>query len=44
MSVIMNGKKTAETKDTTFTTEGVIALQYGAGTVKYRKVAVRPLP
>jgi len=43
MSVTMNGKKTAEAKDSTYT-EGVIALQYGAGTVKYRKVAVRPLP
>jgi hypothetical protein len=43
LSVTMNGKKTAEAKDTTYT-EGVIALQYGAGTVKYRKLAVRPLP
>jgi hypothetical protein len=43
LSVTMNGKKTAETNDTTYA-EGVIALQYGAGTVKFRKLAVRPLP
>jgi len=43
LSVMMNGKKTAEAKDTTYS-EGVIALQYGTGTVKFRKLAVRPLP
>jgi len=41
--VVTNGQKTAETSDTTFGA-GVLALQYLTGTVKFRKVAVRPLP
>jgi hypothetical protein len=43
MTIVMNGQKTAEAKDTTYTA-GVVALQYIAGTIKWRKVAVRPLP
>lgn len=39
----LNGQTTAEAKDTTYTA-GVVALQYLAGTIKFRKVAVRPLP
>lgn len=40
--VMVNGQKTAEAKDTTYT-EGAVALQYLAGTIKFRKVAVKPL-
>ena len=40
--VLLNGQKTAETKDTTYAA-GVVALQYLAGTIKFRKVAVKPL-
>jgi hypothetical protein len=40
--VTTNGQKTAEAKDTTYT-EGVVALQYLAGAIKFRKVAVKPL-
>ncbi len=39
----LNGQTTAEAKDTTYTA-GVVSLQYLAGTIKWRKVAVRPLP
>lgn len=42
MTVVLNGVKTAEGKDEKFAS-GPIGLQYGAGTVKFRKVAVRPL-
>jgi hypothetical protein len=38
----MNGAVTAELRSGLFE-EGPIALQYGAGVVKFRKVAVRPL-
>jgi hypothetical protein len=40
--VVLNGVKTVELKDSSFTS-GPIALQYGAGTVKFRKVQIRPL-
>ena len=40
--VMVNGQKTAEAKDTTYT-EGAVALQYLAGAIKFRKVAVKPL-
>jgi hypothetical protein len=42
MSVVLNGVKTAEGKDEKFGS-GPIGLQYGAGVVKFRKVAVKPL-
>jgi hypothetical protein len=42
MTVVMNGAKTAEGRDAKFPS-GPIALQYGAGVVKFRKVAIRPL-
>jgi hypothetical protein len=42
MTVKMNGTQTSEGKDEKFPS-GPIALQYGDGTVKFRKVAVRPL-
>jgi hypothetical protein len=42
MTVVLNGVKTAEGKDEKFGS-GPIGLQYGAGVVKFRKVAVKPL-
>jgi len=40
--VVLNGTRTAEAKDTQFAS-GPIALQYGAGVVKFRKVQIKPL-
>lgn len=40
--VVLNGVKTVELKDSTFAS-GPIALQYGAGVVKFRKVQIKPL-
>jgi hypothetical protein len=42
MTVTLNGVKTSEGKDEKFAS-GPIGLQYGLGTVKFRKVAVKPL-
>ena len=42
MTVVLNGVKTSEGKDAKFAS-GPIRLQYGAGVVKFRKVAIRPL-
>jgi len=42
MTLVLNGVKTAEGKDEKFAS-GPIGLQYGAGVVKFRKVAVKPL-
>ena len=42
MTVVMNGVKTSEGKDEKFGS-GPIGLQYGAGVVKFRKVAVKTL-
>jgi hypothetical protein len=39
---VLNGTRTAEAKDTQFAS-GPIALQHGAGVVKFRKVQIRPL-
>lgn len=41
-TVVLNGKKTAEIHNGLFT-EGPFALQHGAGVMKFRKVAVKPL-
>ena len=42
-TVILNGEKTVDAaKDTKFAS-GPIALQYGAGVVKFRKVEIKPL-
>jgi hypothetical protein len=38
----MDGKKTVETNDSTYV-NGPIALQYGGGIVKWRKVQVKLL-
>jgi hypothetical protein len=40
--VILNGTKTVDANDSKFT-EGPIALQHGAGIVKFRSVQIRPL-
>ena len=42
ITVVLNGQKTAELHNGLFT-EGPITLQHGAGVIKFRKVAVRPL-
>ncbi len=39
---VFNGKKTADGTDSKFA-EGPIALQYGKGVVKFRKITVKPL-
>jgi hypothetical protein len=39
---VLNGKKTAELHNGMFQ-EGPIALQHGAGVIKFRKVAIKPL-
>jgi hypothetical protein len=40
--VVLNGARTAEAKDGQFAS-GPIALQHGAGVVKFRKVQIKPL-
>lgn len=40
--VMLNGTRTAEARDTKFTS-GPIALQHGAGIVKFRRVEIKPL-
>ena len=42
LTVVLNGVKTAEVRDSQHR-GGPIALQYGAGVVKFRKVEIRPL-
>jgi hypothetical protein len=42
ITVVLNGQKTAELHSGLFE-EGPIALQHGAGVIKFRKVAVKPL-
>lgn len=42
MTVILNGEKTASLRSGLFS-EGPFALQHGAGTIKFRKVAIKPL-
>jgi hypothetical protein len=42
ISVVLNGKKTAELHNGLFV-EGPITLQHGAGVMKFRKVAIKPL-
>lgn len=41
LTVVLNGTKVVDVKDTKHV-EGPIALQYGAGTVKFRNVRIRP--
>jgi hypothetical protein len=40
--VVLNGQKTADVQDATHAS-GPIALQYGSGVVKFRKVQIKPL-
>jgi hypothetical protein len=40
--VTLNGTKTVSIRDDKFA-RGPLALQYGAGAVKFRKVQIRPL-
>ena len=42
IEVMLNGEKTAELRSGLFD-EGPIALQHGDGTIKFRKVAIKPL-
>lgn len=42
ITAVLNGEKTAELHNGLFT-EGPIALQHGAGVIKFRKVAIKPL-
>jgi hypothetical protein len=42
ITVSLNGTKTAELHNGLFV-EGPIALQHGAGTIKFRKVTLKPL-
>ncbi len=42
MTVRMNGEQAVDVNDTAFTS-GPIALQYNAGTIKFRKVMIKPL-
>jgi Domain of Unknown Function (DUF1080) len=42
LTVVLNGTKVVDVKDTKFV-DGPIALQYGAGTVKFRNVRIRAL-
>jgi hypothetical protein len=40
--VVLNGQKTSELHNGLFA-EGPFTLQHGAGVIKFRKVAVKPL-
>ena len=42
ITVMLNGQKTAELHNGLFA-EGALALQHGEGTIKFRKVAIKPL-
>ena len=42
ITVMLNGQKTAELHNGLFA-EGALALQHGEGTIKFRKVALKPL-
>ena len=42
ITVMLNGQKTVELRNNLWA-EGPIALQHGAGTIKFRKVVVKPL-
>jgi hypothetical protein len=42
ITVVLNGTKTAELRNGLFA-QGAITLQHGAGTIKFRKVAIKPL-
>jgi hypothetical protein len=41
--VVLNGQKTVDAQDSKHNAGGPIALQYGSGVVKFRKVQIKPL-
>jgi hypothetical protein len=41
--VTLNGQKTADVQDSKHLNAGPIALRYGSGVVKFRKVQIKPL-
>jgi len=41
--VVLNGQKTVDVQDSKHLNAGPIALQYGSGVVKFRKVQIKPL-
>lgn len=43
LSVVFNGVKTVDAVHDATHAEGPIALQYGAGTVRFRRVEIRPI-
>jgi len=42
LTVVLNGMKTVDVRDTKFAS-GPIALQWGRGTIKFRKVEIKPV-
>jgi hypothetical protein len=42
ITVVLNGQKTVDLRNGLFT-EGPFTLQHGAGVIKFRKVAIKPL-
>jgi hypothetical protein len=42
LTVMLNGNRTVELQDSKFAS-GPLALQYGSGVIKFRKVQIRPL-
>ena len=43
LTIVLNGQKTADVQDSKHLNAGPIALQYGSGVVKFRKVQIKPL-
>ena len=43
LTVVLNGQKTVDVKDSKHDAGGPFALQYGAGVIKFRKVYIKPL-
>jgi hypothetical protein len=41
--VVLNGQKTADVQDSKHNAGGPLALQYGSGVVKFRKVQIKPM-
>ena len=43
LTIVLNGQTTADVQDSRHLNAGPIALQYGSGVVKFRKVQIKPL-
>jgi hypothetical protein len=43
LTIVLNGQTTADVQDSKHLNAGPIALQYGSGVVKFRKVQIKPL-